>query len=252
MAPNTWVLQSSGFATDPDPLAVTFVVGTAIADDIIESLQTRFPELQHSRRSWREYSTNQRSGHVQMVCDARRGTLPEQQRAVIGAAHEIMLRCIERLERACHNGALTKRYDADQVMEMRRILDDASEDSAVSEQFAGYAFTKFSPGLNAVNNSPPTRQVISIEELEAQTPPFHRDSALWVRNTRAAKLEGVETETLKSYRYGGVHNTEKTLGRDPDGRVWRRPGTSNSHPWYLRSTLKSEQPNRGKNRGFRG
>ena len=123
MAPDTWVLYSSGFDRDPDPLAVTFVVGTAIADDIIESLQTRFPELQHSRRSWGEYSTNQRSGHVQMVCDARRGTLPGQQRAVVGAAHEIMLRCIERLERACHNGSLPSQYDADAVIEMYRKLD---------------------------------------------------------------------------------------------------------------------------------
>ena len=80
-----------------------------------------------------------------MVCDARRGTLPEQQRAVVGAAHEIMLRCIERLERACHNGALTQRYDADALIEMRRILDDASEDSAVSEQSEGYAYTQPAP-----------------------------------------------------------------------------------------------------------
>ena len=34
----SWVLFSAGFDKDPDPLAATFVVGTAIADDILDSL----------------------------------------------------------------------------------------------------------------------------------------------------------------------------------------------------------------------
>ena len=201
MAPDTWVLYSSGFATDPDPLAVTFVVGTAIADDIIESLQTRFPELQHSRRSWGEYSTNQRSGHVQMVCDARRGALPEQQRAVVGAAHEIMLRCIERLERACHNGALTQRYDADEVMEMRRILDDASEDSAVSEHSTGYAYTKFAPWLNAVTKT--LQQDPEIPELSHNK--YYFLEALLLDNAVSADARLTTKELVKRALGTGVN-----------------------------------------------
>ena len=84
----------------------------------------------------------------------------------------------------------------------------------------------------------------ALASLETETPAFSSDSGLWVRNKRAAELDGVETETLRTYRYAGSKNTEGTFGRDSDGRVWRRPGTPNSHPWYLRSTLRSEQQNR--------
>ncbi len=73
--------------------------------------------------------------------------------------------------------------------------------------------------------------------LEKNTPPLDRNSGAWVNNKRAAAIEGVETRTLADYRVRGVKNAAGTLGRDKDGRVWRREGTPNSHPWYLRSTL---------------
>lgn len=79
-----------------------------------------------------------------------------------------------------------------------------------------------------------------ISELESATPPLDRDSGKWVSNKRAAELEGVETRTLADYRLQGIRNAAKTLGRDKDGRVWRRQGTQNSHPWYLRSTLRAK------------
>ncbi|MBI2480729.1 MAG: hypothetical protein HYV60_19510 [Planctomycetia bacterium] len=80
-----------------------------------------------------------------------------------------------------------------------------------------------------------------LAKLESTTPPLSSDNGLWVRNKRAASLEGIETDTLKTYRYSGIKNADRTLGRDADGRVWRRQGTPRSHPWYLRSTLKCEQ-----------
>jgi len=78
-----------------------------------------------------------------------------------------------------------------------------------------------------------------LAALERSTPPSERGNGKWVRNTLAARLEGVQTRTLGSYRQAGICTPAKTLGRDKDGRVWRRDGTPSSHPWYLRSTLKT-------------
>jgi hypothetical protein len=78
-----------------------------------------------------------------------------------------------------------------------------------------------------------------ISALEKTTPPLDRDSGKWVNNKRAAEIEGVETRTLADYRTQGIKNAAGTLGRDKDGRVWRREGTPNAHPWYLRSTLRA-------------
>lgn len=81
----------------------------------------------------------------------------------------------------------------------------------------------------------------SITELERHTPAFDRDDGNWVRNKIAADLENLKATTLSTYRRKGETNADKTLGRDQDGRVWRRPGKPNSHPWYLRSTLLSQK-----------
>ena len=76
-----------------------------------------------------------------------------------------------------------------------------------------------------------------ISKLEKSTPPLDKDSGKWVRNKRAAEIEGLETATLRKYRNQGIQVDGKDLGLDIDGRVWRREGTPKSHPWYLRSTL---------------
>jgi len=81
----------------------------------------------------------------------------------------------------------------------------------------------------------------AIATLERQTPLFDRDSGEWVKNALAARLENLETRTLATYRSRGIQNPDGTLGRDRDGRVWRRSGTPRSHPWYLRSTLKAKR-----------
>jgi hypothetical protein len=81
----------------------------------------------------------------------------------------------------------------------------------------------------------------TIENLERVTPPLDREDGKWVNNKRAAILEGFMTETLGTYRKSGIQNSDKTLGCDQEGRIWRRNGTPKSHPWYLRSTLLTEQ-----------
>ncbi len=79
-----------------------------------------------------------------------------------------------------------------------------------------------------------------IDKLESKTPPLDRDSGKWIKNKRAADLEGIETRTLADYRTQGIKTADGNLGRDKDGRVWRRKGTPRSHPWYLRSTLRAD------------
>jgi hypothetical protein len=93
---------------------------------------------------------------------------------------------------------------------------------------------------------PPTKPVAEKEEdllakLAAETPPLDRDSQDWVKNTDAAKIENIATATLTSYRSQGISSPDQRIGRDRNGRVWRRTGTTNSHVWYLRSSLGSEK-----------
>ena len=80
----------------------------------------------------------------------------------------------------------------------------------------------------------------AIADLEKATPPLDKDSGKWVRNKRAAEIDGLETRTLSAYRRLGIKNADRSLGRDPDRRIWRREGTPGSHPWYLRSSLRSQ------------
>lgn len=74
----------------------------------------------------------------------------------------------------------------------------------------------------------------------SEIPPLDVASGQWLKNTTAAAIEGLETETLATYRADGKTSPDKMSGIDKQGRMWRRQGTPNSHPWYLRSTLKSK------------
>ncbi len=80
-----------------------------------------------------------------------------------------------------------------------------------------------------------------IEQLEKETPKLDRENGQWLKNTKAAAKEGIETRTLAKYRTEGQVNSSKSLGRDKGGRVWRRDGTPSSHPWYLKSSLPSSR-----------
>ena len=82
--------------------------------------------------------------------------------------------------------------------------------------------------------------VDEMAELEKSIPSLDRKSGEWVSNTEAAEIEGVKTETLKRYRTDGMRNADASLGRDADGRVWRRSGTKSAHPWYLKSSLRNK------------
>ena len=79
--------------------------------------------------------------------------------------------------------------------------------------------------------------VAQLRELEQSTPPLNKENGQWVRNKRAATLDGLKTRTLADYRHDGIALSDGTFGRDRDGRLWRRQGTRNSHPWYLKSSL---------------
>jgi hypothetical protein len=77
---------------------------------------------------------------------------------------------------------------------------------------------------------------------KGDVPLLDTTNGLWVSNKLAAKLDGVKTRTLADYRQDGSTNKDSTQGTDKDGRIWRRSGTRSSHPWYLKSSLKSQQP----------
>ncbi len=87
----------------------------------------------------------------------------------------------------------------------------------------------------------PQAESMEIAELERITPPLVKHDGQWVNNKTAAELEGLQPRSLASYRGLGIQNAARNLGRDPDGRVWRRTGTDNAHPWYLKITLKSQR-----------
>lgn len=73
-------------------------------------------------------------------------------------------------------------------------------------------------------------------------PAYETSTGAWVRARRAAKLEGIETRTLATYRSQGRIAPGGMCGIDPDGRMWRRIGTATSHPWYFKPSLSSQNP----------
>jgi hypothetical protein len=85
------------------------------------------------------------------------------------------------------------------------------------------------------------KPMVSPDAPSVNAPLLNISNGKWVKNKLAAKLDGLETRTLATYRMSGTTNSKKDTGIDKDGRIWRREGTPNSHPWYLKSSLKSEQ-----------
>ena len=103
-------------------------------------------------------------------------------------------------------------------------------------------------GDKRTSSEPQQQTKAELAELELTTPAFERGSGMWIRAKFAATLEGLETRTLAQYRTDGITNADGTIGKDRDGRVWRRPGTCSSHPWYLQPTLKKIQEQEAINR----
>ena len=86
-------------------------------------------------------------------------------------------------------------------------------------------------------------ELSEIDRLEQTTPPLDKHSGEWVIGAAAAKMEGLNSTTLKDYRStkkGGRKNTKETFGIDKDDRIWRQiPGPHRSgRAWYLLSSLK--------------
>ncbi len=79
----------------------------------------------------------------------------------------------------------------------------------------------------------------SLEQLEKEIPPFDRESGEWVSAKKAASMEEMKARALNDDRYAGQKHPDGSLGKDREGRAWRRPGTPRSHPWYLKRTLRS-------------
>lgn len=74
-----------------------------------------------------------------------------------------------------------------------------------------------------------------------EVPDFDRKSGHWVSNKEAAELEAVKVRCLANYRSRGSKNEDLMAGMDSYGRVWRRPGTRHSHPWYWLPTLLTQK-----------
>ncbi len=88
----------------------------------------------------------------------------------------------------------------------------------------------------------------ALARLERDIPPLDRANDEWRKNDDAAEIDGVKTRTLANYRTKGAATPDGRFGRDKYGRIWRREGTRNSHPWYLLSTLKNSRTRLPQNR----
>lgn len=150
------------------------------------------------------------------------------------ASHPVVLKNL--MERKPENvqDAIQK-YVASELLQVLEELQAAqpASDSAESESASAATAAQKTREKNK------DRTTDTLAELERKTPPFDRNSGLWVTNKNAGETENLNTRTLADYRQDGIKNTDGTLGRDKDGRVWRRKGTPMSHPWYLRSSLVS-------------
>lgn len=78
-------------------------------------------------------------------------------------------------------------------------------------------------------------------ERLSQIPQLDRQSRAWVKAETAGDLDGVTVRTLATYRNQGIASPDGMSGVDRDGRQWRKAGTSGSHPWYLKSSLRSQK-----------
>lgn len=81
--------------------------------------------------------------------------------------------------------------------------------------------------------------ILGLSPLLSDIPALNTTDGSWVTSKLAATLEGIATRTLATYRSKGESTPDKMAGRDPQRRLWRKKGTLNAHPWYLKSSLTS-------------
>jgi hypothetical protein len=120
-------------------------------------------------------------------------------------------------------GPILKVESGEGLLDLVQRIETGSSDAAIA----------------AESSRQPAKPEIDIEHLARVTESLDQDNDNWVNNRKAAKLEGIHTETLGKYRREGQSTTDNKFGLDFYGRIWRRPGP-NSHPWYLRRSLLNE------------
>ncbi len=74
-------------------------------------------------------------------------------------------------------------------------------------------------------------------------PCLNTSNGEWVRSGMAAKMVGVKVDSLRKARGEGASSDDREVGRDSQGRVWRRGATANAHYWYLVATLTPTRQN---------
>lgn len=154
--------------------------------------------------------------------------------------------------RTKHDG--TKLSDLTEVFPKLKELDKAGDTLALVERLVSEypsVMKQLGISLEATTVTPDnTADVDTFGESKPPTmlipeiPSLDIHSTDWVLNTQAAELESIETETLATYRkktHARFIAPDRMSGVDRDGRMWRRKGTKASHPYYLRSSLKSQQ-----------
>jgi hypothetical protein len=130
-------------------------------------------------------------------------------------------------------------FDLDTIKHYKFTLEDVLARSAESPTVRSAGSSNATPEMP---NSASTRTI--SEQESPEIPPLEINSSDWIKNTVAANLDGVQTETLGDYRGKRIAQyvaDDNMSGIDRDGRMWRRAGTSNSHPFYYVPSLKSKK-----------
>jgi len=82
------------------------------------------------------------------------------------------------------------------------------------------------------------REAGALDKLNSEIPPFDEGSENWISNKTAARLLGVETETLANHRGRGLkrESAGETFGLHNDWCFWRKRGKT--HPFYYLPLMK--------------
>ncbi|MBN1341505.1 MAG: hypothetical protein JXQ73_02440 [Phycisphaerae bacterium] len=111
--------------------------------------------------------------------------------------------------------------------------------SAADGQVQGGSTRKQSAPMSTTVDDTDVNYEKMIEDIGELDP----NSGQWVTVTVAAKIEDLKTGTLADYRSRSLAKYTAEDGKsgvDRDGRIWRRRlhGSTHTHPFYLKQTLK--------------
>jgi hypothetical protein len=87
---------------------------------------------------------------------------------------------------------------------------------------------------------------VTLDSLAPTIPALDESSEDWISSKVAAKLLGVETETLANHRYAGTKDKRdnEEYGLHDEGCFWRKRG--NAHPYYYRPLMKEHAGHLGR------